>query len=121
VVTGREWYEDATSEWFPYLADQVSVATVQGYEWMGSAAWQRQLDLAADLVARARDTAATIEEWARQWDVEYDFVYLPKGRLGGVTSADDCCTAMRTTLRDSGEYEIVYDGTGATIARRIGE
>ena len=35
VVTGRDWYEDATAEWFPYLAQRASVATVQGYEWLG--------------------------------------------------------------------------------------
>lgn len=119
VVSGREWYEDATSEWFPFLADRVSVATVQGYEWLGASAWRRQLDLSAALVAGARDTAAFIGTWARQWGVEYDFVYLPKGRLGGVLSEEDCCPAMRTTLRESADYEIVYDGAGATIARRL--
>ena len=120
VVTGRSWYEDATSEWFPYLAGRVSVATVQGYEWLGSSAWQRQLELADALRDRANDTVAALDEWARQFGVEYDYVYVPKGRLGGVRSEEDCCSAMRVTLRESADYEIVYDGVGATIARRIG-
>jgi hypothetical protein len=101
VVTGRAWYEDATSEWFPYLSGRRSVATVQGYEWLGSSAWQRQLDLAAALGDRANDTVAALDEWARQFSVEFDFVYLPKGRLGGALSATDCCSAMRATLRES--------------------
>jgi hypothetical protein len=120
IVTGRPWYEDATSEWFPYLAGRVSVATVQGHEWLGSTAWQRQLGLADALLGRAKDTVAALAEWARRFGVEYDYVYLPKGRLGGVTPPEDCCGPMRATLRESVDYEIVYDGVGATIARRIG-
>ncbi len=120
IVTGRAWYEDATSEWFPYLAGRVSVATVQGHEWLGSSDWQRQLDLSAALGGRADDTVAALDEWARQYGVEYDYVYVPKGRLGSVLSEEDCCSAMRVTLGESADYEIVYDGVGATIARRIG-
>ena len=120
IVTGRPWYQDATSEWFPYLAGRVSVATAQGYEWLGSSAWQRQLELSAALGGRADDTVAALDEWARQFGVDYDYVYLPKGPLGGVLSEDDCCGAMRVTIRESATYEIVYDGVGATIARRIG-
>jgi len=118
VVTGRPWYEDATSEWFPYLSGRQSVATVQGFEWMGASAWQAQLDLSAALQDRATDTVTSLEEWALEHQVSYDFVYLPKGGPGRLSSGLDCCTALRQTVRESGVYEIVYDGPGATIARR---
>ncbi len=119
VVTGRAWYMDAASEWFPYLAGRVSVATVQGYEWLGAAAWNGQLELNAALADRADDTVAALDAWAREFDVPYDVAYIPKGHLGSVLSDEDCCSAMRTTLRDSADYEIIYDGAGATIARRL--
>lgn len=120
VVTDLPWYGQTTAEWFPYLAGRESVATVQGYEWLGSAAWQRQLELADALREHANDTVAALDEWADEFGVVYDYVYLPKGQLGGVMSAEDCCRALRSTLRDSADYEIVYDGVGATIARRLG-
>ena len=119
VVSGRPWFEDATAEWFPYLADRVSVATVQGYEWLGSAAWQRQVDLAADLATGANDTVGALEEWAAKYEVTFDHVYLPKGRLGGALASDDCCSALRRIVRDSADFLVVYDGPGATIARRL--
>ncbi len=118
VVTGRQWYEDATSEWFPFLSGRRSVATVQGFEWMGASAWQAQLDMSAALQDRAKDTVASLEKWALEYRMGYDFVYVPKGRLGEVTSAPDCCTALRQTLRESGSFEIVYDGPGASIFER---
>ncbi|HUS15836.1 MAG TPA: hypothetical protein VM536_12560, partial [Chloroflexia bacterium] len=34
VITGAGTWDDATSEWFPVLARRVSLATVQGYEWL---------------------------------------------------------------------------------------
>jgi hypothetical protein len=118
VVTGRQWYEDATSEWFPYLAGRRSVATVQGFEWMGASAWQAQVDLSSALRDQATDTVASLEDWARRYGVVYDFVYVPKGRLGEVISAPDCCVALRQTLRQSDSFGIVYDGPGASIFER---
>jgi len=89
------------------------------YEWLGAAAWNRQLELNAALADRADDTVAALDAWAREFDVPYDVAYIPKGHLGSVLSDEDCCSAMRTTLRDSADYEIIYDGAGATIARRL--
>ncbi len=49
VVTGTgAWEIDAVSEWFPAIADRRSAGTVQGSEWLGNAAWQRQLDAYAE-------------------------------------------------------------------------
>jgi Dolichyl-phosphate-mannose-protein mannosyltransferase len=118
VVTGRPWYEDATSEWFPYLAGLRSVATVQGFEWMGASAWQGQLDASAGLQGRASDTVTSLEDWSLTYRVGFDYVYLPKGRLGGVTSGPDCCTALRQTLAASSDYSVAYDGPGASIFER---
>lgn len=119
VISGRSWYEDASAEWFPYLAERLSVATVQGYEWLGSAKWQRQLDIAAGLQQASGKTITDIDDWARQYGISFDYVFVPKGRLGGALSSEDCCSAVRQTLRASPDYQVVYDGAGATIARRV--
>lgn len=44
VVSGEAWYDDTTAEWFPVLAQRQSVATPQGFEWLGSARWTTQQD-----------------------------------------------------------------------------
>ena len=85
VVTGRSWYEDATSEWFPYLADRVSVATVQGYEWMGlrragSASWSCPPPCATSRTTPCRRSSHGQRSAA--WSTT--IVYVPKGPLGGV-------------------------------------
>ena len=120
VVTGRDWYEDATAEWFPYLAGRQSVSTAQGYEWLGSAAWKQQLQIASSLQAVSNAPVANLDMWARDHDLAYDLVYVPKGKLGDATSPSDCCDVLRESLRASPGYEVIYDGAGATIARRLG-
>jgi hypothetical protein len=113
VVTGLPWWNDATSEWFPAIARRHSVATAQGYEWTGSFALRhRQHQLLQDVCA-AR-TAECIADWRRLFGVAADYVYVPKGQLAGLASAQDCCPALRSSARD--QLDVVYDGDGATIA-----
>src|SRR5262245_28551346 len=39
IVTAEGWPTDKTAEWFPVLAQRVSVDTVQGYEWVAGGAF----------------------------------------------------------------------------------
>jgi hypothetical protein len=117
VVTGRFWFSDQVSEWFPALTDRASVATVQGYEWLGSTRWWRQQGANADLQACSVAADACLAAWMQKYGVTPTYVYLPKGMISGQLSTDDCCTGLRQTLRESSSFEIVYDGPGATIGR----
>jgi hypothetical protein len=118
VVTGRSWYADEVSEWFPALAGRRSVGTVQGYEWLGSSGWWRQQDLNADLQACAAAADACLSGWMQRYGLEPAYVYLPKGEVGGPLSAQDCCGGLRQTLAASPDYIVAYDGPGASIFER---
>jgi hypothetical protein len=118
VVTGRDWFSDEVSEWFPALTDRGSVATVQGYEWLGSDRWWRQQDANADLRTCSTAADACLTAWMQKYGVTPTYVYLPKGRIGGPFSAEDCCVGLRQTLRASPDYTVAYDGPGASIFER---
>lgn len=114
VVTGLPWWNDASSEWFPAIARRHSIATPQGYEWTAYFVRQQERDrLLQDTCGRG--TAACLRAWADHFDVRVDYVYIPKGKLAGLASNDDCCPALRQSTRD--EFLVIYDGPGATIAR----
>ena len=120
VVTGEGWDLDAVGEWFPALAKRSSVATVQGYEWMGTPRLWLQHDLNADLQACATATDTCLVAWMRRYDLTAPYVFLPKGPLAGPLSATDCCSALRDTLRTAPGDTVVYDADGATIIRLRG-
>ena len=112
LVTGSPWPLDATSEWFPYLTGKVSVATVQAYEFSGAQAWTNRIDMYSQVQACATEGVDCV---LQQLDkLHLDAVFIPKGPQGGSTR-DDCCAALRTELRQSPRFVMIYDGPGATI------
>ena len=115
VVTGRAWYADEVSEWFPALTGRQSLATVQGYEWLGNTGWWRQQDLNANLQVCSVEADACLTAWRQQYGSLPSYIYLPKGRIAGPLSADDSCAGLRQTLAASPDYTVAYDGPGAAI------
>lgn len=115
VVTGSGWWVDATSEWFPVLAARHSVATVQGYEWMGKGAWTMRVERDTELQLCATSTAACLRTWAGP-AADGLYVYVPKGRLLGEASpSDDGAAALRSSLRAALNIRLLYDGPGASV------
>jgi hypothetical protein len=119
IVSGSNWWNDATSEWFPALTDQRSVATLQGYEWLGLSAWQRQSKSAAALQKCAGAGLQCIEAWSATYRAPLNYLYLPKGRLLGPLSPSDCCTTLRIELAQDPGYREIHDGSGATVFQRV--
>ncbi|MEK6191325.1 MAG: hypothetical protein AABM41_03250 [Chloroflexota bacterium] len=116
VVTGsNDWEIDAVSEWLPAIANRRSAGTVQGYEWLGDAAWQRQLDAHASLQACASDVLPCVLAWADEFDFAVTHVFIPKGALHGPLSDADCCPAPRHSVELVDGARVVYDGPGATV------
>ncbi|MGO9178346.1 MAG: glycosyltransferase family 39 protein [Candidatus Limnocylindrales bacterium] len=115
VVTGYGWFVDATAEWFPVLAERRSVATVQGFEWMGKGAWTARVDRDTALQLCATSTAACLRAWAgASWNGLY--VYVPKGALlGEASTSDDDTVALRTSLAADPDVRLLYNGPGASV------
>ena len=56
-------------------------------------------------------------EWLASEGLADAWIFVPKGKVNGPLSPEDCCPALRQTVQDSAIYEVMYDGPGATIAR----
>jgi hypothetical protein len=115
VVTGYAWWVDATAEWFPVLADRQSISTVQGYEWLGSTAWNDRYARDTNLQLCATTTSACLHAWTgTNWDGLY--VYIPKGPLlGDASPTEDDTVALRTSLAADPDARVIYDGPGASV------
>jgi hypothetical protein len=115
VAGGNSWEIDAASEWFPALAERRSAGTVQGHEWLGTAAWQGQQDAYNSLQSCAIDVLPCIADWADRYEQPVTHVFLPKGQLHGPSSPTDCCPAPRHSVDLVPGARVVYDGPGATV------
>jgi hypothetical protein len=111
------WGADEISEWFPAVAERQSVATVQGSEWLGRDGFRAQRQRHREVIRCTPSIDSCMAEWAASQGLEDAWLFIPKGRVNGPLSPDDCCPALRETVRTGTLYEVVYDGPGATIAR----
>ncbi|MEK6191324.1 MAG: glycosyltransferase family 39 protein [Chloroflexota bacterium] len=114
VITDSQWSGDPDSEWFPLLAGHRSVATVQGSEWLGQAAFYAQVTAHRALQACVYPASVScVREWLAEWPADY--LYLPSGPLHGPNSPSDCCAELRGALAADDQYALLYDGPGASI------
>ena len=110
------WSADCVSEWFPTLTERVSVATVQGHEWMPDSGFRKQLTRYVGLQECAASDARCVENWARLHAAQDAYVYVKVRQTrteSGVTRP--VLMAVRESLAASQSYRLVYDGPGATV------
>lgn len=119
VASTVVWGADEVSEWFPAIAERQSVATVQGSEWLGTEGFTSQRRRHIAVLTCTPLTDRCMAEWSAGEGLSDAWLFIPKGQLNGPLSAQDCCPALRETVRGSAVYEVVYDGVGATIARPV--
>lgn len=126
VVSGTpDWVVDMVSEWFPALTGHVSVATVQGQEWV-QGGFQRSQGLNTALQGCASADVQCLQNWESNYHESFSYVFIPKGETlllpAGATSGD---TRARTadlvkSLSASPVYKVAYDGPGAIIFAQQG-
>jgi hypothetical protein len=103
------WWADRVAEWFPVLTKRVSVATVQGTEWLPSGTFENRERQYDRLQGCAVWGPTCLEDWARETALPYSHVYIPK------TLSFPCCGPLDSALRHDPSYRLVFDGPGATI------
>jgi hypothetical protein len=109
VVTAEGSARDESSEWFPALAQRVSLATSQGYEWAGGGEFLRRVALHTALQACAGQDAACLETLAARQRLAFTHVYVRRSAA---------CAPLLTALTFDPHYASEYDGAGAAGFRR---
>ncbi|HEX2142178.1 MAG TPA: hypothetical protein VHK28_07920 [Candidatus Limnocylindria bacterium] len=75
LVSGTFWWADTEAEWFPALTGRVSVATVQGMEWLDEERWNGSLESHERLQSCAHAGLRCLADWARAYPAEVDYVW----------------------------------------------
>jgi hypothetical protein len=115
VISSQAWPVDRVSEWFPVLADRVSVATPQGFEWVpGDDVFRERQTLHDHAQGCSWVESTCVVEWSRLSGIGYDYVYVPKPPWG------QCCSHFLDSLAGDSRFQLAYDGPGATIYEYLG-
>ncbi|MFZ0533716.1 MAG: glycosyltransferase family 39 protein [Anaerolineales bacterium] len=94
---------DEVQEWFPALAERVSVTTIQGKEWQPG----NQFNLAADSTKQLQyecpfASVTCIEAWGEKNQIEYDYVYVEN------TANSPYSLPIVDSLSTASDYNLVY-------------
>lgn len=115
VVSGRYWAWDGTAEWFPVLTGRRSVATVQGYEWLG-ASYERQVERAVELAPCVADyDVKCIDRWLEEGG-EIDYLFLTRSPDAAALGLE-CCHQMAEQVAGIRTAEVVYRDAEVVIVR----
>lgn len=111
------WTADKTSEWFPALTGKVSVATVQGTEWLPGGAFNQARQNWKSLKACQSTTSKCLEEWSKTTGVQFTHVYVPQPPS---LTADTglCCQILIASLRQDPRYQLLIDQRGGIVFAR---
>ena len=118
VISGEAWGLDRSAEWFPTLADRVSVATVQGSEWLPHGGFAAQLNRDEAVQECAAAGADCLTDWRRSTGVTFDYVYVNKRspvRVHILAPGSPYHWALEYALRADPGYRVVYDDSGAVV------
>ncbi len=121
LLTGAQnWASDHVSEWFPTLAQRVSLATVQGYEWLPRTMFHRQIERYEALQACADRDVRSLQDWVAEGDASFTHIYLHEPRLT-VSPGESRLLSfrLRGSLLASSDYRVIWERGGVTVFERV--
>ena len=111
---------DPVQEWFPALAERISLTTMQGQEWTFGASFGQAIAENRGLQACAGQTTVCLDTETAKTGKNFDFIYLNKKTdyqlgPGWVTQVDSSVLAQALAI--SKQYRQVYENDSVIIFR----
>jgi hypothetical protein len=117
LLTGDDPLMDPTSEWFPALTGENSLATIQGYEWIQNKEFMNMHTASANLQVCTVFDSQCLEDWKAQTGLTFDYVYIRKWQVQIKEGYELIPWPIQNSLMESGQYEKIYDSETTTILR----
>jgi len=114
LLTGEQYsMKDPFQEWFPALAEQHSQTTLQGAEWTLAADF---FPFYGELVALQHCADVTcIEAWGERTGLDHQYLLIKVLPEGSVSPLKASLDLLLDSVRDTGQYEIVYEAGNVVI------
>ncbi len=120
ILTGYLWSSDPVSEWMPAITARTSVGTVQGTEWLGGGKFLDAVLGSRVLQSCLNQSVSCLEDWAEDYQVEYDHVYVRKQALDVAEGKEfiPVKNALAELLKLEPNYELVYETQEVSIFKK---
>jgi hypothetical protein len=120
VITGNTPYTDPVAEWLPALTERISIATVQGYEWLAKTDNIDVLQRSLEIQDCIDQSTQCLSNWEKRYSLDFDYLYIRKSasRFGLDREAFD--SALKALLLKSDRYSLVYSNDQVVIFAKNG-
>jgi len=108
LITGGLPLNDSVSEWFPVLAERVSLTTLFGYEWSDGNTFNARAENYASLQACATKDLTCFDDWSQ--GKYFSHLLLRKNPKNPGSAL-----LLTEQLKLSNQYQLVYENAGMTI------
>ncbi len=115
VLTGGSPAGDAFGEWFPTITGRVSVANIQGHEWMAAPNISEAYWESADLQACLDQTAECVDAWSNRYRRPFDYVYVRRVRTLKTGETQLVSSLLEYSLRQSPSYTVISDSSVGVV------
>ena len=114
LLTGEQYsMKDPFQEWFPALTEQHSHTTLQGAEWtLGEDFFPFYGELVA--LQHCADVSC-VEDWGERTGLNYQYLLIKKLPVGSSSPLRGSLTLLLDSVRNSTQYELVYESDNAAI------
>ncbi len=104
LITQANPLNDASSEWFPVLAERTSLVTSFGREWINDGSFSEYTKNYRSLQKCMLQGMTCLNEWMAEADLDFSHIYLRKTQP---TSSNP--TILSEELGKSTEYRVLYE------------
>jgi hypothetical protein len=117
LITGVDSLTDSTSEWFPALTHENSLATVQGQEWTQGKKFTALLNSSANLQLCVVQNTNCIADWKKETGLSFDYIYLRKWVVESQEGEGFYEWPLQDSLVESGNYKVIYESESTVILK----
>jgi hypothetical protein len=114
LITGKMPLRDPISEWFPVLAQRVSLATVFGKEWIGEPPFSSRLIEYDELQACRGQKPDCLDDWSAKYGAEYSHIFVTASG-----NRNPQPTPLQIFLETDNNYIIVYRSSEISIYEKV--
>jgi hypothetical protein len=114
LLTGADWWNDPTAEWFPYLTGRHSLNTLQGAEWLPDAQFNQALTWNTVAQRCLEESAACLKQVRNEYRIPFTHLFIPRQTEDNPFSDTH---AIEISLQHDPDFVLLFETPGAAVYR----
>ncbi len=113
LTSSPDWHLDHTAEWFPALSHRISIATVQGTEWLPDGRYSKARLFNEAIKDCMVSDYSCVNALLKEEELKVDYIWVSKEKCENRLKV--CTLPYLTYIKLDDGYRMVYENEGVAI------